>query len=143
MVRPYHGVQWLENRGNLEFEYHELLRLYGAYRALPGDFDADGDLDIVATSLLNDWADPARKSLILLENDGKQHFTARGIANAPTHLVTAAVGDLDGDGRPDVLRAACISSRHTIGWAASLCGEIREACGGPASNLEEQLLQRD
>jgi len=103
MVRPYHGVQWLENRGNLNFTYHPLLQLYGAYRALPGDFDGDGDIDIVVTSLLNDWGDPARKSLIWLENDGNQHFTARGIASSPTHLITAAVGDLDGDGRPDIL----------------------------------------
>lgn len=103
MVRPYHGVQWLENRGGLRFIYHDLLRLYGAYRAVAGDFDGDGDLDVVASSLINDWADPDRMSLVWLENDGKQDFTAHGVAHAPTHLISTDVADLDGDGRLDIV----------------------------------------
>ena len=27
----------------------------------------------------------------------------RDVANSPTHLITLAVGDLDGDGRPDLV----------------------------------------
>ena len=63
--RPYHGVQWLENRGNLQFQFHDIFRFYGAYCAVPGDINKDGHLDIVVTSLFNDWQDPARASLIL------------------------------------------------------------------------------
>ena len=58
---------------------------------------------IVVTSLVSDWADQSRRSLIWLENDGAQQFTPHGIAGAPTHLVTADVADLDGDGRPDII----------------------------------------
>ena len=103
MIRPYHGVQWLENQGDFQFAYHDLLRLYGAYRALPADLDDDGDLDIVATSLLNDWSDPARMSLVWLENDGQQQFAPHGIGNAPTSIITADVADLDGDGRLEIV----------------------------------------
>ncbi len=103
MLRPYHGVQWLENRGRRGFVRHDLLRYYGAFSPIPADLDGDGDLDIVATSLVSDWADPSRRSLIWLENDGTQQFIAHGIAGVPTHLVTADVADLDGDGRPDIV----------------------------------------
>ena len=103
LLRPYHGVQWLENRGRLRFVRHDLLRYYGAYSAVAGDLDGDGDLDIVASSLFSDWQDPDRKSLIWLENDGRQRFTPHAVASAPTHLVTADVADLDGDGRLDIV----------------------------------------
>ncbi|MBM4095137.1 MAG: VCBS repeat-containing protein, partial [Planctomycetes bacterium] len=38
-VNPSHGIQWLENQGNLAFTYHRLADLTGAYAALPGDID--------------------------------------------------------------------------------------------------------
>jgi hypothetical protein len=103
MIRPYHGVQWLENRGDLQFAYHDLIRFYGAYRAVPADLDGDGDLDVVAASLLNDWSDPGRVSLLWLENDGQQRFTPHGIGHAPNALISADVADLNGDGRPDIV----------------------------------------
>jgi len=101
--RPYHGVQWLENRGNLNFVWHDLYRCYGAYCAVAGDLNNDGSLDIVVTTLFNDWSDPKRASLLWLENNGRQHFMPHTIATQPTHLISAAVGDLDGDGRLDVV----------------------------------------
>ena len=103
MIRPYHGVQWLENRGDFQFVFHDLIRFYGAYRAVPADLDDDGDLDVVATSLINDWSDPERKSLLWLENDGSEQFTPHGIAHSPTSLISADVADMDGDGRLDIV----------------------------------------
>ena len=103
LLRPYHGLQWLENTGRLRFVRHDLLRYYGVYSAVAGDLDGDGDLDIVASSLFNDWEDPDRKSLIWLENDGRQRFTPHAVASAPTHLVTVDVADLDADGRLDIV----------------------------------------
>lgn len=100
---PIHGVQWLENEGELEFSYHDLLRMYGTYRAVAADFDRDGDQDVVAASLTNRWRDPDRKSVVWLENDGDATFTARGVARAPNYVSSAATGDLNGDGRPDVV----------------------------------------
>ncbi|MEO8428642.1 MAG: FG-GAP-like repeat-containing protein [Verrucomicrobiota bacterium] len=101
--RPYHGVQWLENRGNLNFVWHDLYRCYGAYSAVAADLDNDGDLDIVVTTLFNDWSDPKRASLLWLENDSQQRFIPHSIATQPTHLISAAIGDLDGDGWLDIV----------------------------------------
>jgi hypothetical protein len=102
-LRPYHGVQWLENRGKLEFVWHNIHRFYGAYCAVPGDLDNDGDLDIALTSMFNDWADPTRASLIWLRNNGRQQFTPYGIARQPISLISAALGDLDDDGWLDIV----------------------------------------
>lgn len=103
MVLPSHGVQWLENRGDLEFEFHRLLDLYGAYHAVPGDFDGDGDKDVVAVSLISEWSDPTRKSIVWLENDGSEEFHAHGVDSAPNYIISADVGDLNGDDRSDVV----------------------------------------
>ena len=101
--RPYHGVQWLENKGNLNFVWHNIYRCYGAYCAVAADLNNDGNLDIVVTTLFNDWSNPKRAGVLWLENDGRQHFIPHSIATQPTHLISAAIGDMDGDGRPDIV----------------------------------------
>jgi len=101
--RPYHGVQWLENMGNLNFVWHDIYRCYGAYCAVAGDLNNDGHLDIVVATLFNDWSDPKRASLLWLENNGQQVFKPHSIATQPTHLISAAIGDMDGDGRLDIV----------------------------------------
>jgi len=101
--RPYHGVQWLENKGNLNFVWRDIYRCYGAYCAAAGDLNNDGNLDIVVTTLFNDWNDPKRASLLWLENNGRQGFTPHTIATQPTHLISAAIGDTDGDGWLDIV----------------------------------------
>ena len=101
--QPYHGCLWFENRGNWQFVKHRIATLAGTYAAAVGDLDNDGDLDIVLVSMANDWSNPAAASLVWLENDGRQQFTTWQIASAPIHLVCAATGDVDGDGRVDVV----------------------------------------
>ena len=100
--RGWNGVQWLENAGGLSFRFHRIGDFPGASSPQAGDIDGDGDLDIVAVSAYNDWAKPDAYSLALFENDGSMRFTVRGIATTPTHLITVAVGDLNGDGRSDL-----------------------------------------
>ena len=101
--QPYHGCLWFENRGNWQFVKHRIATLAGTYAAAVGDLDNDGDLDIVLVSMANDWSNPAAASLVWLENDGRQQFTTWQIASAPIHLVCTATGDVDGDGRTDVV----------------------------------------
>ena len=101
--RPWHGVQWLENKGNLKFEFHRICNFTGAYNARPVDIDSDGDLDLFAVSAFNLWDKPESMSLIWLENDGKQQFTRHDITNDPTHLITLELGDFNNDGLMDMV----------------------------------------
>lgn len=101
--KPYHGVQWLENKGQLKFEFHNLGRFYGASKALARDMDNDGDIDIVAASWNNQWQDPKRQTLIWLENDGKQNFRRHNIISRPHSIVSFELVDVDNDKRLDIV----------------------------------------
>jgi hypothetical protein len=109
--RPWQGVQWLENRGDLKFEFHRMVDLQGATSPEAVDLDGDGDLDVLLVTSNNDWDNPEAPSLLWLENDGRMQFTMHPIASSPTHLLTLAVGDLDGDGKPDAVTGGMHISR--------------------------------
>ena len=109
--RPWQGVQWLENKGNTEFEYHRIADLQGASSPQAADLDGDADLDVVVVTANNDWNDPQAPSIVWLENNGRMQFTLHAIGSAPTHLITLAVGDLDGDNRTDLVTGGMHISR--------------------------------
>jgi len=101
--RPWHGVQWLENKGKLEFEYHRIGDFPGAYAANAVDVDRDGDLDVMAVSCFNDWDKGDAASMMWFENDGHMGFVPHTMASDPTHLLVLDSGDMDGDGWVDVV----------------------------------------
>ncbi len=98
---PSHGVQWLENVGAMRFEFHRLGNFPGAYDPCGFDYDGDGDTDVLSVSAFNYWDRPGAQSVVCWENLGDGSFRARNIAEAPTHLVTVDVADMNGDGKVD------------------------------------------
>jgi hypothetical protein len=101
--RNWNGVQWLENTGQLRFTYHRIADYSGASSPQAADMDGDGDLDLVVVSAYNDWARPDAHSLVWFEQTGGMSYTMRPLAGSPTHLITLAIGDMNGDGRPDMV----------------------------------------
>jgi hypothetical protein len=101
--QPYHGCLWFENRGGWRFEERRIATLGGTYAAAVDDLDGDGDRDVVLVSMANDWTNPDNASIVWLENDGRQSFRTWQIDNDPIHIVTVATGDIDGDGRADLV----------------------------------------
>jgi hypothetical protein len=101
--RPWHGFQWLENRGNGAFKFYRVGDMPGAYSPVAADLNGDGTVDLLAVSCLANWADPKAVSLMAWLNDGRENFTPVVLARRPIQLVTAAVGDLDGDNIPEIV----------------------------------------
>jgi hypothetical protein len=102
-LRPWHGVQWLENLGNGFFKYHRVGDLPGAYSPIGVDLDGRGVTDIVCVSGFNDWKNPKAASLVVFKNDGHQNFTLHVLAREPIEQISCAAGDLDGNGVPSIV----------------------------------------
>jgi hypothetical protein len=110
LLKPYHRVQWLENKGNLKFESHLIGTMYGVHRALAADFTGDGKLDIVAVSFLPKEGFPDRESkkldsVVLFEQTEKGKFIRHTLEYSSCEHVTCAVGDIFGTGKQDIVTA--------------------------------------
>jgi hypothetical protein len=109
-LKPYHKIQWLENQGDLKFKHHVIDTMPGVYRAVVGDLDNDGDLDIVAgahisTDLKQTFADDYRfDSLVWFEQTEPMKFARHQVAQVKKLGYYAInINDLDGDGDLDII----------------------------------------
>ncbi len=103
LLKPYHGVQWLENRGRFPFEHHSLTSMYGVMRAVTGDFTGRGKKDILAVSLLKESDFPRRKdwpldSVVLLEQSGPGEYVRHSLETVACDHFSCAAGDIYHDG---------------------------------------------
>jgi hypothetical protein len=106
LLKPYHGVQWLENQGGFPFAHHSLGPMYGASRAVAGDIDGDGRLDVLAVSFLPEENFPQREELgldavILLRQTEPRRFARYTLSKGACDHPTCAAGDIFGTGRID------------------------------------------
>jgi hypothetical protein len=103
IVKPYHGIQWLENTGGFAMVAHSLATMPGVHRAVGLDLDGDSDLDVLAAAMIAaDVGASAKKqlaSIVWLEQTSKGVFAKRTLEmGLPAHAtIDAADYDLDGD----------------------------------------------
>jgi hypothetical protein len=108
LLKPYHGIQWLENKGNLKFEHHWLAPMYGVHRAVAADFRGCGKLDIFAVCFLPIEGFPKRReqkfdAIIMLEQTESGKFVRHQLASGICDHVTCVAGDIFGTGKPSVV----------------------------------------
>jgi hypothetical protein len=108
LLKPYHGVQWLENRSTFPFTPHRLTDLYGAGSAVAADLDADGDQDVAVVSFLPSEYFPQRDELKLdavvwLEQKAPGQFVRHGLETGTCDHLSCVLGDVDGDGKVDLV----------------------------------------
>jgi hypothetical protein len=117
ILKPYHGVHWLENRGRFPFSHHRLADMPGVMRAVAADIDGDGDQDVFAVSYLPAEEFSRRDELALdavlwLEQTTRGTFVRRPLETKTCDHFTCAVGDLKEDGRPALVVGNFWSTRQ-------------------------------
>ena len=124
-ANPAHGVQWLENLGELRFAYHRLIDMPGAYRALAGDLDLDGDMDIVAVAMFSQDVRPPQVakapfgSIVCLEQTSPGQFVRHTLEAGFTHHATLEMADFDSDGDLDFAAGTfAVQERQFSHWLA-------------------------
>ena len=105
IIKPYHGIELLENRGTYPFTAHALATLPGVHPVKVIDFDGDGDRDIVAGAFYPPnaiGATPDMPSLAWLEQIVPGRFEKHTLElGNPLHASLDAA-DFDGDGDVDL-----------------------------------------
>jgi hypothetical protein len=117
ILKPYHGVQWLENKSRFPFTHHPIAAMYGVERAVTTNVKANGLLDIVAVSYLPEEMFPQRRkmeleSVVLLEQTAPGRFVRHTLETATCDHFTCAAGDLFGDGRTHVVTGSFQYTTH-------------------------------
>ncbi len=120
-LKPYHGVQWLENTGRFPFTHRPLTPMCGAMRAVAAEFrPGSGRKDIVAVSFLPPELYPQRTKLnldamVFLEQTAPGQFVRHSLEKGSCDHLTCVAGDLDASGQIQLVTGNfCWSEGHRL-----------------------------
>ncbi len=108
LLKPYHGIQLLRNRGRFPFERQAVAPMYGVHRAVAADFRGQGRKDVVAVSFLPEEGFPQRKdqgldAIVFLEQTAPGRFARHALKKVGCDHVSCAAGDIFHTGRTDLV----------------------------------------
>jgi hypothetical protein len=129
IVKPYHGVQWLENTGQYPFREHTLAQMPGVHGVRTADIDRDGDLDIIAGALLAGGSDADEKSLaalVWLEQTKPGIFAKHTIEMGSPRHAALDVGDVDRDGDVDIVAGNFSIGARMENWVDVWINELKK-----------------
>jgi hypothetical protein len=118
------GVVWLRQTAPGGFAESTLMAgLPSPVHVEAVDMDGDADLDLLVACMGEVFPNNDKiGSVIILENDGRQAFTKRVIAERIARVTDIRAGDLDGDGRLDLAVAQFGYDQGEIRWMRNLGG---------------------
>jgi len=109
-------IVWYENNGQpaagLWTKHIIGHRFDDAFEAVAADLDADGDIDVVATS----WRNPGRVAWFENHGDPAAEWTRHTLKNNWRSANQVIIADMNGDGRPDIIASAEHGSYELRWW---------------------------
>lgn len=104
VIKPYHGIYYFENKGNLDFRQRWFYAMPGAYGIKTGDFNLDGYLDIAAISFFPDWTHTDPLDFLLLKGTVDNAWQAERLSlSGYGRWIVMESADMDRDGDQDFL----------------------------------------